>query len=81
MKYVWLFEYSPNEDGGDYPELYSSFKKALYRFNDEYEFVKARGVIVEVIREDRKLATSWIEGKGTAQEVQHSIRIEKLEVS
>ncbi|MGG5371096.1 hypothetical protein [Enterococcus sp. AZ196] len=80
MKHVWTFSCSP-DDEGNFPELYSSFKKALYRFNDEYEFVVARGKIIEVSRSDGKIAASWTEGKGSTQETQFSILLEKISVS
>lgn len=80
MKHVWAFSCSPDEED-KFPELYSSFKKALYRFNDEYEFAVARGKIIEVSRSDGKISASWTEGKGSAQETQFSILLEKMSVS
>lgn len=79
MKHVWAFSCTP-DDEGHFPELYSSFKKALYRFNDEYGFALARGKIIEVSRSDGKIAASWTEDKGTVQETQFSILLEKISV-
>ena len=80
MKYVWEFTFSPDPDGF-YPVLYSSFKKALYAFNDQYEFAKARGMFISVIRTENGIFASWVEGEGTIQEIQYSIGIEKVSVS
>lgn len=74
MKNVWAYDVTPNEDCG-YPDLYSSQKKAMERFNDDYESARARGFEVTVTYENGA-AASW-EEKGQ----QYSIRVEKLPVN
>lgn len=79
MKYVYEFTCLPDEDGY-YPELFSSFRKALYSFNDQYNYARDRGMDITVYRNDDGISASWIEGKETAREVEHSISVRKVSV-
>ncbi|SEU02503.1 hypothetical protein SAMN04487821_1544 [Enterococcus malodoratus] len=75
MKYVWLVEKTPNDDMG-LPDIYSSKKKAMHSFKDDYEFARARGLDVEIIYGTFGVAASWIENG----EQQVSLRVERVKV-
>lgn len=79
MQKVWEFTCLPDDDGA-YPILFSSFKKALYAFNDQYNYAKDRGIVANVVRNSNGISASWFEGKGTLQEVERSISIRKVSV-
>lgn len=79
MQHVWEFTCLPDEDRY-YPMIFSSFKKALYAFNDQYNYAKDRGIVINVVRESNGIYASWIEGKGSSQEVEYSISIRKVSV-
>lgn len=79
MKYVWAYEVLPDDDVG-YPKLYTSKKKAMACFNNDYEHARTRGVNVEVkygATESNNIAgASWEDKTGQC----YAIRVFKLPV-
>lgn len=73
MKFVWIYDITPSGDSG-LPEIYSSKKKAMRRFNDEYEYARREGLDVEVAYIDSSASASWYENNDK-EEQQYSIRV------
>lgn len=78
MKYAWAFMIPSDENV--FPFLYSSYKKALFQFNDECDFVKKNGSVVNIVKTTYGIAASWIENEGTRNEVQRTMEVRKIEI-
>lgn len=75
MKYVWVF-YESQDDPNMAPDLFSSKKKAMYRFDDVVEYVKDRGLAVKIEEHKDCTSASWRETNG----YEHSIAVFKIVV-
>ncbi|MEO1782038.1 cellulase family glycosylhydrolase [Enterococcus diestrammenae] len=75
MKYVWVL-YEAQDGPNMAPNLFSSKKKAMSRFDDVVEYVKERGLAVEIEEHKDCTSASWKETNG----YEHSIAVFKTVV-